>query len=149
MRTRLVDLLRSIQRRLCRDGRKRLGMIYYRLPISVVAQGVKYGCFAIETDEDLQVLFHCRRQFPRCEPQSCLWRCLIHLRVLVVPLRIHIPPMLPGRLALRSSTIQRSFGELTVAIAAAPHPVSVPVVEKDPELLVEETLRANDSDDEP
>ncbi|MED6211479.1 hypothetical protein PIB30_074055 [Stylosanthes scabra] len=63
-RTHLVDLQHSIQRRICRDGRKRLGMIYYRIPISVVAQGVKYGCFAIEADEDLQVLFHCRRQFP-------------------------------------------------------------------------------------
>ncbi|MED6219340.1 hypothetical protein PIB30_034858, partial [Stylosanthes scabra] len=63
-RTRLVDLQRNIQCRLCRDGRKRLCMIYYRLPISVVAQGVNYGRFTIEADDDLQVLFHCRRQFP-------------------------------------------------------------------------------------
>ncbi|MED6156644.1 hypothetical protein PIB30_016191 [Stylosanthes scabra] len=55
--------LSSIQRKICRDGRRRLGMIYYRIPISVVTHGVKYGCFAKEADEDLQVLFHCRRQF--------------------------------------------------------------------------------------
>ncbi|MED6212345.1 hypothetical protein PIB30_082409 [Stylosanthes scabra] len=58
-RTRVVDL----QRRICRDGRKCLGMIYYCISISVVAQRVKYDCFAIEADEDLQVLFHRRRQF--------------------------------------------------------------------------------------
>ncbi|MED6110316.1 hypothetical protein PIB30_041820 [Stylosanthes scabra] len=57
-RTRLTDLQRRIQRKICRDG-----MIYYHIPISVVAHGVKYGCFTIEADEDLQVLFHCRRQF--------------------------------------------------------------------------------------
>ncbi|MED6193138.1 hypothetical protein PIB30_016232 [Stylosanthes scabra] len=62
-RTRLSDLQRSIQRKICSNGRKRLGMIYYRIPISVVAQGVMYGSFAIEADKDLQVLFHCRRQF--------------------------------------------------------------------------------------
>ncbi|MED6108437.1 hypothetical protein PIB30_023845, partial [Stylosanthes scabra] len=62
-RTRLADLQRNIQRKICPNGRKHLGMIYYRILISVVAQGVKYGCFAIEADENLQVLFHCRRQF--------------------------------------------------------------------------------------
>ncbi|MED6116264.1 hypothetical protein PIB30_098488 [Stylosanthes scabra] len=38
-RTRLADLQRSIQRKICPNGRKRLGMIYYRIPIFVVAQG--------------------------------------------------------------------------------------------------------------
>ncbi|MED6130966.1 hypothetical protein PIB30_005620 [Stylosanthes scabra] len=55
-RTRLADLQRSIQRKICPNGRKRLGMIYYRIPISIVAQGVKYGCFAIEADEHLQAV---------------------------------------------------------------------------------------------
>ncbi|MED6206362.1 hypothetical protein PIB30_026068 [Stylosanthes scabra] len=63
-RTRLSDLQRNIQRKICSTGRKRIGMIYYRIPISVVAQGVMYDSFAIQADEDLQVLFHCRRQFP-------------------------------------------------------------------------------------
>ncbi|MED6152530.1 hypothetical protein PIB30_092964, partial [Stylosanthes scabra] len=44
------------------DSRKRV-RIYYQIPISVVAQGVKYGCLAIEGDDDLQIVFHCRRQF--------------------------------------------------------------------------------------
>ncbi|MED6129626.1 hypothetical protein PIB30_109749, partial [Stylosanthes scabra] len=53
----------SIIRKLGLDGRKRV-KIYYRIPISVVARGVKYGCLAVEGDDDLQILFHCRRQFP-------------------------------------------------------------------------------------
>ncbi|MED6159347.1 hypothetical protein PIB30_041501 [Stylosanthes scabra] len=63
-RTTLLDLQRSIIRKLGLDGRKRVSMIYYRIPIFVVAHGVKYGCFAVEGDDDLQILFHCRRQFP-------------------------------------------------------------------------------------
>ncbi|MED6121797.1 hypothetical protein PIB30_033518 [Stylosanthes scabra] len=62
-RTTLLDLQRSIIRKLGLDGRKRVSMIYYRIPISVVSRGVKYGCFAVEGDNDLQILFHCRRQF--------------------------------------------------------------------------------------
>ncbi|MED6191998.1 hypothetical protein PIB30_006146 [Stylosanthes scabra] len=63
-RTTLLDLQRSIIRKLGLDGQKRVSMTYYRIPISVVAQGVKYGCFAVEGDDDIQILFHCRRQFP-------------------------------------------------------------------------------------
>ncbi|MED6206472.1 hypothetical protein PIB30_026939 [Stylosanthes scabra] len=43
----------------------------------------------------------------------------------------------------------RSFGELADAIAAAPHAVSVPPVERDLEPLVDEALRADDFDNEP
>ncbi|MED6143922.1 hypothetical protein PIB30_010279 [Stylosanthes scabra] len=53
-RTRLSDLQRNIQRKICSNGRKRIGMIYYHIPIFVVAQGVMYGSFAIQADEDLQ-----------------------------------------------------------------------------------------------
>ncbi|MED6183290.1 hypothetical protein PIB30_036556 [Stylosanthes scabra] len=61
-RTTLSDLQRSISRKLGLDGRKRV-RIYYRIPISVVAQGVMYGCVAVKGDDDLQIMFHCRRQF--------------------------------------------------------------------------------------
>ncbi|MED6141641.1 hypothetical protein PIB30_105422, partial [Stylosanthes scabra] len=65
-RTTLVDLQGSIIRKLGLDGRKRV-KIYYRIPISVVARGVKYGCLAVEGDDDLQILIHCRRQFPEVQ----------------------------------------------------------------------------------
>ncbi|MED6134787.1 hypothetical protein PIB30_040217 [Stylosanthes scabra] len=177
MRTRLVDLQRSIQRRLCRDGRKRLGMIYYRLPIFVVAQGVKYGCFAIEADEDLQVLFHCKRRFPEVRATKLFVEMLDplassggsapnpHSANVAGPSRPAIQhdreahqvasPTFGFDLQAESADCvgdlgdTRSFGELAVAIAATPHPVSIPVIERDPEPLVEEALRANDSDVEP
>ncbi|MED6135462.1 hypothetical protein PIB30_046676 [Stylosanthes scabra] len=66
-RATLLDLQRSIIRKLGLDGRKRVSMIYYRIPIFVVALGVKYGCFAVEGDDDLQILFHCRRQYPEVQ----------------------------------------------------------------------------------
>ncbi|MED6218040.1 hypothetical protein PIB30_023281 [Stylosanthes scabra] len=63
MRAFLLSSTTTIIKKLGLDGRKRVSMIYYRILISVVARGVKYGCFAVEGDDDLQILFHCRRQF--------------------------------------------------------------------------------------
>ncbi|MED6173892.1 hypothetical protein PIB30_063956 [Stylosanthes scabra] len=34
------------------------------LNLLIRVQVVKYGCLAIEGDQDLQIVFHCRRQFP-------------------------------------------------------------------------------------
>ncbi|MED6146209.1 hypothetical protein PIB30_032475 [Stylosanthes scabra] len=62
-RTTLSELQRIIIRKLGLDSRKCV-RIFYRILISVVAQGVKYGCLAIEGDDDLQIVFNCRRQFP-------------------------------------------------------------------------------------
>ncbi|RYR18365.1 hypothetical protein Ahy_B03g062981 [Arachis hypogaea] len=44
---------------------KRIEKLYYRIPRYVVSDGVKYDSFVIDSDEDLQVLFHCRRQFSK------------------------------------------------------------------------------------
>ncbi|MED6200193.1 hypothetical protein PIB30_082697 [Stylosanthes scabra] len=62
--TSLAELQASIERRLGLDVRKRVSHIFYRVPVAVVSSGVKYDCFSVESDEDLQVLFHCRQQFP-------------------------------------------------------------------------------------
>ncbi|MED6155174.1 hypothetical protein PIB30_002902 [Stylosanthes scabra] len=45
------------------DARKRISHIYYKVLVVVVSSGVKYDCLSIESDEDLQVLFHCRQQY--------------------------------------------------------------------------------------
>ncbi|XP_057734553.1 uncharacterized protein LOC130949994 [Arachis stenosperma] len=37
--------------------------LFYRIPISVLRDDVKYDSFVISSNEDLQVLFHCRLQF--------------------------------------------------------------------------------------
>ncbi|XP_057748048.1 uncharacterized protein LOC130967248 [Arachis stenosperma] len=46
------------------DGVKRVKKFFYRIPITVLQDSVKYDCFTIGSDEDLQALFLCRRQFP-------------------------------------------------------------------------------------
>ncbi|MED6187151.1 hypothetical protein PIB30_073724 [Stylosanthes scabra] len=112
-RTRLVDLQHSIQRRICRDGRNRLG--------------VKYGCFAIKADEDLQ---H--------DPEA-------HQVVSSTFGIYHEAEAADGVGDLGDT---RSFGEIATVVAEAPHAVPVLPVERDPEPLVDEALRADDSDDE-
>ncbi|RYR62958.1 hypothetical protein Ahy_A04g020720 [Arachis hypogaea] len=47
------------------QGVKRVEKLFYHIPISVLRDDVKYDSFVIGSDEDLEVLFHCRRQFPK------------------------------------------------------------------------------------
>ncbi|XP_057756292.1 uncharacterized protein LOC130975524 [Arachis stenosperma] len=58
------DLVSSILMKLGLEGVKRVKKFFYRIPITVLQDTVKYDCFTIGSDEDLQVMFHCHRQFP-------------------------------------------------------------------------------------
>ncbi|RYR65728.1 hypothetical protein Ahy_A03g011657 [Arachis hypogaea] len=55
------DLVSYVLRKLGLEGVKRVKKFFYRIPISVLHEIVKYDCFTIGSDEDLQVLFHYRR----------------------------------------------------------------------------------------
>ncbi|XP_057733814.1 uncharacterized protein LOC130948985 [Arachis stenosperma] len=57
------DLVSSVLGKLGLEVVKRVKKFFYRIPISVLQEIVKYDCFTIRSDEDLQVLFHYRRQF--------------------------------------------------------------------------------------
>ncbi|XP_057745531.1 uncharacterized protein LOC130963429 [Arachis stenosperma] len=57
------DLVNSILQKLGLQSMKRVKKLFYHISISVLQEIVKYDCFMIESDEDLQVIFHCRRQF--------------------------------------------------------------------------------------
>ncbi|XP_052107552.1 uncharacterized protein LOC127740553 [Arachis duranensis] len=57
------DLVSSVLRKLGLEGVKQVKKFFYRIPISVLQEIVKYDCFTIGSDEDLQVLLYCRRQF--------------------------------------------------------------------------------------
>ncbi|MED6216258.1 hypothetical protein PIB30_005846 [Stylosanthes scabra] len=155
LRMRLSDLQRSIQRKICSNGRKRIGMIYYRIPISVVAQGVMYGSFAIQADEDLQVLFHCRSQFPEVKNHravcgnacsTCEFR----------PSRCAIQAEPEAKL-VASPTFgiynEAEAGDLVADLGdtdtGAPQALCAPPVQRVPDPAVVEALRADDSDDEP
>ncbi|MED6135778.1 hypothetical protein PIB30_049803 [Stylosanthes scabra] len=159
-RTRLVDLQRSILRSLV-----------------LIGGGVKCGCFAIECVEDLQVLFHYQRQFPGVRMTELFVEIVDPLASFCSSAPNPHSANVAGssRLAIQHVTEEdqvvspsfwfnlqeeavdcggdlgdsRSFGELAVTIAAAPHPISSSVVDRLPEPLVEKALRPDDSDDEP
>ncbi|RYR68039.1 hypothetical protein Ahy_A03g014505 isoform C [Arachis hypogaea] len=66
------DLL-SIFMRLTMRFDEFLNSIIQKLGLQGVKRDdVKYDCFIIESDEDLQVLFHCRRQFPEVRTPELL-----------------------------------------------------------------------------
>ncbi|RYR09770.1 hypothetical protein Ahy_B05g078172 isoform E [Arachis hypogaea] len=66
------DFVNSILQKLGLLDVKRVQKLFYRIPISVLQETVKYDCFSIGSDEDLQVLFHCRRQFPKVRTPELL-----------------------------------------------------------------------------
>ncbi|XP_057763289.1 uncharacterized protein LOC130983121 [Arachis stenosperma] len=56
-------LVSSVLGKLGLEGVKRVKKFFYRIPITVLHDTVKYDCFTIGSDEDLQVMFLSRRQF--------------------------------------------------------------------------------------
>ncbi|RYR28355.1 hypothetical protein Ahy_B01g052467 isoform D [Arachis hypogaea] len=57
------DLVRSVLMKLGLEGVKRVKKFFYRIPVTILHDTVKYDCLTIGSDEDLQVMFLCRRQF--------------------------------------------------------------------------------------
>ncbi|XP_015953883.1 uncharacterized protein LOC107478263 [Arachis duranensis] len=70
--TRYEDLVSSVLLKLGLEGVKWVKKFFYRIPITVLQETVKYDCFTIGSDEDLQVMFHCRRQFPEVRTPELL-----------------------------------------------------------------------------
>ncbi|XP_057734682.1 uncharacterized protein LOC130950163 [Arachis stenosperma] len=66
------DLVSSILLKLGLEGVKQVKKFFYCIPITVPQEIVKYDCFTIGSDEDLQVMFHCRRQFPEVRTPELL-----------------------------------------------------------------------------
>ncbi|MED6132232.1 hypothetical protein PIB30_017309 [Stylosanthes scabra] len=150
-RTTLSELQRIIIRKLGLDSRKRV-RIYYRNPISVVAQGVKYGCLAIEGDEDLQIVFHCRRQFPEVRTMELF----VEVADSLVSSGGSAPNPRPVNAGAKAATDGTELGDyrrfgVPGPDGAIPPPVSLLAFEGVPELdpHVEEALRPEDSDVEP
>ncbi|XP_052111533.1 uncharacterized protein LOC107469216 [Arachis duranensis] len=71
-RTSYDDLVRSVLMKLRLEDSKRVRKFFYRIPITVLQNTVKYDCFTISSDEDLQVMFLCRRQFPEVRTPELL-----------------------------------------------------------------------------
>ncbi|MED6164482.1 hypothetical protein PIB30_090517 [Stylosanthes scabra] len=60
----LAKLQNTILQKLGVARSKRVSKLFYRAPVAVVSEHVKYGSFVVQTDADLEVIFHCRRDFP-------------------------------------------------------------------------------------
>ncbi|XP_057755544.1 uncharacterized protein LOC130974702 [Arachis stenosperma] len=60
----LAEIKLSILQKLGTRETKLVKKLFYKIPITVVSTGVRYETFMIGSDEDLQVLFHCRHSFP-------------------------------------------------------------------------------------
>ncbi|XP_016195837.1 uncharacterized protein LOC107636878 [Arachis ipaensis] len=65
-------LISSVLVKLGLEGVKRVKKFFYRIPTTVLHDTVKYDCFIIGIDEDLQVMFLCRRQFPEVRTPELL-----------------------------------------------------------------------------
>ncbi|XP_015950462.1 uncharacterized protein LOC107475346 [Arachis duranensis] len=70
--TRYEDLVSSVLLKLGFEGVKRVKKFFYRIPITVLQETVKYDCFTIGSNEDLQVMFYCRWQFPEVRTPELL-----------------------------------------------------------------------------
>ncbi|RYR26045.1 hypothetical protein Ahy_B02g060176 [Arachis hypogaea] len=70
--TNFAEFNNTILQRLGLHGVKRVEKLFYRIPISVLRDDVKYDSFVISSDKDMQVLFHCRRQFPKMRTPELL-----------------------------------------------------------------------------
>ncbi|RYR35366.1 hypothetical protein Ahy_A10g050532 [Arachis hypogaea] len=56
-------LVSSVLEKLGLEGVKRVKKFFYRIPTAVLHDTVKFDCSTIGSDEDLQVMFLCCRQF--------------------------------------------------------------------------------------
>ncbi|MED6138785.1 hypothetical protein PIB30_077815 [Stylosanthes scabra] len=61
--TTLAELQNTILQKLGVVGSKRISKLFYRAPVAVVFEHVKYGFFVVQTDADLEVIFHCQKDF--------------------------------------------------------------------------------------
>ncbi|MED6132283.1 hypothetical protein PIB30_017550 [Stylosanthes scabra] len=132
------------------------------------SQGVMYGSFAIQADEDLQVLFHYRSQFPEVRTTELFVEMLASLvssggsapgqysANVVGPSRRPIQAE-PEAQLVASPTFgiynEAEAGDLVAdlgdTITGAPQTLCAPLVLRVPDLGVEEALRADDSNEEP
>ncbi|RYR18506.1 hypothetical protein Ahy_B03g063133 [Arachis hypogaea] len=62
--TSFTEFQDTIIQKLGLQDEKRVEKLFYRILISILRDDVKYDLFVLSSDEDLEVLFHCRRQFP-------------------------------------------------------------------------------------
>ncbi|MED6186744.1 hypothetical protein PIB30_069647 [Stylosanthes scabra] len=132
------DMQANIIRKLGLDARKRVRNIYYRVPIAVVSSDVKYDCFIVNTDEDLQPEVRTTKLYVEIDDIGASSGGsnppppLVHVRPTHAPVPMRVPetecvasPSFDVNLPQDDEDAcdlgdNRSFGELAVAMAGPP-----------------------------
>ncbi|MED6163979.1 hypothetical protein PIB30_085194, partial [Stylosanthes scabra] len=157
---------------------KRAGKLFYRAPVTVVSEHVKYGSFVVQNDTDLEVIFHCRRDFLEVRTIELYVKLEDVVAssggsnpnptsnqiggssssALVAPVVPVIPPCVasssfaPGLHNEDGDRCDlgdnRTFGELVTVVANSPHNVPMGAQISDPE-GIEEALGDDEDDKEP
>ncbi|MED6176163.1 hypothetical protein PIB30_085428 [Stylosanthes scabra] len=116
--------------------------------------GVKYGCLAIEGDDDLQIVFYCRRQFPEVRTTELF----VEVADLLASSGGSAPHPRPVNAGGPSGSRHQAEIDAPQVVSPVPEPdgailppVSLPAFEgvPEPDPQVEEALRADDSNLEP
>ncbi|MED6210929.1 hypothetical protein PIB30_068725 [Stylosanthes scabra] len=61
----LLSCKNTILQKLSVTGSKRVAKLFYKALVAVVSEHMKYGSFVVQSDTNLEVIFHCRRDFPK------------------------------------------------------------------------------------
>ncbi|MED6112324.1 hypothetical protein PIB30_060679 [Stylosanthes scabra] len=140
-----LDLQASVVRKLGLDTRKRVSHIYYRVPVAVVSTTVKYDCLSIKSDKDLQA-DHPQPIYAGPSHVPIPLRVLVSDRVTSPSFDVNLQPDNDDACDLGDN---HSSVKLAVAVAGMPRPPSPNICHAVPDPMVEESLRCNDSDEEP
>ncbi|XP_016169604.1 uncharacterized protein LOC107612375 [Arachis ipaensis] len=148
----LAEIKLSILRKFGACGTKWVKKLFYKISIAVVSAGVRYETFVIGSDEDMQVLFHCRCSFLE-----------VRIPELLAKLEDGVDSFGASALNPQSTTVDGALTSMPVVAAAvliheaeragAVH-ASVPTVVPDFDFeagpnRVENVLCDDDSDEEP
>ncbi|MED6135881.1 hypothetical protein PIB30_050868 [Stylosanthes scabra] len=154
MSTTLAELQNIILQKLGVANSKRVSKLFYRAPVAVVSEHVQYSPFIINTDDDLEVIFHCRRDFPEVRTTE--------LYANLPPPAAPAGPVIPPLVASPSFAADlhrddddeydlddnRTFGELVTAVASNPRTPQMGIQISETE-GVEEALREDEEEEEP
>ncbi|MED6200729.1 hypothetical protein PIB30_088147 [Stylosanthes scabra] len=138
-----VELQNTILQKIGVAGSKRVAKLFYRAPVSVVSEHVKYGSFVVQSDTDLEVIFHCWRDFTEVR----ITKLYAKLEDVVASSGGFNPNPTSNQIGCDLGD-NRTFGELVAAVANSPRNVPRGAHISEPK-AIEEALGDDENDEEP
>ncbi|XP_016186343.1 uncharacterized protein LOC107628052 [Arachis ipaensis] len=148
----LSDLKKNILQKAGLCGVKLVKKVFYKISMAVVSSGVQFETFVIGSDEDMEVLFHCRRNFLE-----------VRIHELFAKLEDRVDSSGASAPNPQSTTVGGASTSMPVVAAGcllAASLLVLPPATRTPSLItglvgsgeldhVEDAMREDDSDDEP